>query len=358
MKNTSNHAPADVQLHPLAVPISGAMGREVDEPDDPLRSVFQRDRDRIIHATAFRRLQGKTQVFVSGEGDHFRTRLTHTMEVAQISRDIARALGMNEDLAECIALAHDLGHPPFGHAGEEALHTWMMEHNAHFEHNEQSYRIITLLEKRSRLYSGLNLNREVVQGLLKHSVTLPGSTKPIHHSIEAQIANISDEIAYTSHDSDDGLIGKLFSLADITAIPLAQEAWERAQARGTYLRGSLVHLLVQDLLAETARRLHAGHVQAVALSEPMRTKLDALKHFLQSHLYPHPRIRKKAVEGMAIVDALCRHYMARPPNKILQLQQRTQSTLPEAVKDYVAGMTDSFAWLQAADHGLLPSEHA
>jgi dGTPase len=166
-------AQANALLSPRAVPHEGRLGRGVEEPEDAIRFPFQRDRDRIIHASAFRRLQGKTQVFVSGEDDHVRTRLTHTMEVAQIARDLARALRLNEDLAECIALAHDLGHPPFGHAGEAALDRWMREHGGRFEHNEQSFRVITLLEKHAAAVPGLNLHREVEEGLLKHSARHP-----------------------------------------------------------------------------------------------------------------------------------------------------------------------------------------
>lgn len=340
---------ANKWLHPLAVPHEGAMGRAIDEPSDETRFPFQRDRDRIIHTSAFRRLQGKTQVFVSGEGDHFRTRLTHTMEVAQIARDVSRAFHLNEDLAECIALAHDLGHPPFGHTGEEALNLWMREQGSHFEHNEQSHRIVTVLEKRSSQYMGLNLHSEVVEGLLKHTTKSP--------SLEAQVANLVDEIAYTSHDTDDGLIADLFSVKELIDIPLARDAYDRAKTRGTYIRGSLVHLMVKDFLEfnEAQMQKTAGTIQ-LTLSPSMRKSLDELKEFLWKRMYPHPRIRLKAEEGKVIVDILCRQYVQHPTEKIINLQKRTQSTLPIAVKDYVAGMTDTFAWLQAAELGLLPVE--
>lgn len=345
---------ANTLLGSFAVPHEGRLGRRVEEPDDETRFPFQRDRDRILQSTAFRRLQGKTQVFVSGEGDHFRTRLTHTMEVAQISRDVARVLAINEDLAECIALAHDLGHPPFGHTGEEALDAWMLEHKSHFEHNEQSYRIITVLEKRSSQYMGLNLNREVEEGLLKHSSVHPTEGHAIIPTLEAELANLADEIAYTSHDCDDGLTAELFSRDELTEIPLAREAWDRAQKRGTYIRGSLVHMLVKDLLETSLPDIASQSGEPrIRLSPPMRESLTELRHFLTTRMYPHPRIRIKADEGKEIVTALCRHYFKHPSDKILAIQKRTESDLPSAIKDYVAGMTDNFAWLQAAELGLL-----
>lgn len=338
---------ANATLSPQAVRHEGVLGRRNEEPEDATRFPFQRDRDRIIHTTSFRRLQGKTQVFVAGEGDHFRTRLTHTMEVAQIARDLARALCLNEDLAECIALAHDLGHPPFGHSGEAALNAWMQEQGSHFEHNEQSHRIVTVLERHSSRHQGLNLNQEVEQGLLKHTTA--------HPTLEAQVVNLADEIAYTSHDCDDGILAKLFSINHITEIPLARDAWERARGRGTMLRGSLVHLLVSDLLSVVTPQIQSNNPEVtVALSPSMRLALDELKAFLWEHMYPHPRIRIKAEEGMRIVDLLCRHFAVHPSEKIRTIAQRTGATLPEAIKDYVAGMTDAFAWLHAGEYGLLP----
>lgn len=347
---------ANSLLAPYAVPHEGRLGRGLEEPGDEMRFPFQRDRDRILHTTAFRRLQGKTQVFVSGEGDHFRTRLTHTMEVAQISRDVARALRLNEDLAECIALAHDLGHPPFGHTGEEGINAWMTEHGSHFEHNEQSYRITTLLEKRSSLYEGLNLNREVEEGLLKHSSVHPSGGHVLEPTLEAEVANIADEIAYSAHDCDDGLMAKLFTRKELTAIPLAREAWERSRERGTQIRGSIVHILVKDLLETSAPLLErpAGTEPRLLLSAAVRESLNELRHFLGERMYPHPRVRDKAQEGKAIIDLLCREYFSHPIDKIVAIRTRTDCPLHEAVKDYVAGMTDGFAWLQAAELGLLP----
>ncbi|MBI3331842.1 dNTP triphosphohydrolase [Candidatus Peregrinibacteria bacterium] len=378
-------------LAAYAVPHHGQLGRVSEEPSDDTRFSFQRDRDRIIHTQAFRRLKGKTQVFVAGEGDHYRTRLTHTMEVAQIGRDIARTLGLNEDLTEAIALAHDLGHPPFGHAGEDALNRWMREHASRFEHNEQSLRIVMLLEEHSSLYRGLNLNREILEGLQKHRPSLnelrptgrsahdlpaivrlrrttAGSPTPTQSlasnvsppesprglSLEAQIVNIADEIAYTSHDAEDGLRAGLFSLEEITRTALGKKALEKSRPRGTSLRGALIHLLVTDLYeisGEMLRRknirtladVYAAETPLIAFSPARQKDLDTLRDFLWKHMYLHPSVLGASERGKKILWDLCEGFFARPTEKILELQKQTASTLPEAVKDYVAGMTDDFA---------------
>ncbi len=332
---TERIAQANTLLSPNAVPHEGRLGRKVAEPEDDTRFPFQRDRDRIIHSYAFLRLQGKTQVFAVGEmGDHVRTRLTHTMVVAQISRDLARMLQLNEDLAECIALAHDIGHPPFGHAGEEAIDLWMKEHGSAFEHNLQSHRIVTLLEKHSSHYTGLNLNREVVEGLLKHSTE-------ITHSLEARLTNIADEIAYHAHDCDDGLNAGLFSREELIAVPLAHEAYERTRERGTYIRGALQHMMVHDLLEHSSLDPH--HSDPITFSSGMRHSITELRQFLWDHMYTHPQVISQSKAGQEVVAALCRHYYANPNTKILDMQKRTDATLLEAVKDYVAGMSDTYA---------------
>ena len=338
---------ANTLLANYAVPHESRLGRVFAEPEDDTRFPFQRDRDRIIHSYAFLRLQAKTQVFAAGEmGDHVRTRLTHTMVVAQITRDLARMLRLNEDLAECIALAHDLGHPPFGHAGEEAIDAWMREQGSRFEHNEQSYRIVTLLEKHSSQYKGLNLNREVMEGLLKHSDYLPGGTDAITHTFEAKLTNIADEIAYNAHDCDDGLNAGLFSREELIQVPIAREAYEMTLKRGTYIRGALQHMMVHDLLEHSS--LDASHAEPIAFSQTMRAGINELRRFLWDHMYTHPQVRAQSMAGQEIVDRLCRHYFAHPSDKITHLQERTGSSLAEAVKDYVAGMSDTFARSAAA----------
>lgn len=325
---------ANTLLCKEAVPHEGRLGRVSQEPEDDTRFPFQRDRDRIIHSYSFLRLQAKTQVFAAGEmGDHVRTRLTHTMVVAQISRDLARMWRLNEDLAECIALAHDLGHPPFGHAGEEALDAWMKEHGGHFEHNEQSERIITVLEKHSSAYRGLNLNREVIEGLRKHV--------PIRHSLEAHVVNVADSIAYHAHDCDDGLNAGLFSLEELMANALIRKSADQSEERGTYIRGSLQHLMVHDLLAHSSLRL--DDPQPIRFSEAMSRDIDELRRFLWNRMYMHPQVRTQAEEGQRIIRTLCRHYEEHPLPKILELAERTGSNAIDAIKDYVAGMTDTYA---------------
>jgi dGTPase len=347
-------AQANAHLSLLATKHEGGLGRRTPEVHDEQRFPFQIDRDRILHSTAFRRLQGKTQVFVAGEGDHYRTRLTHSLEVAQISRDLARVLRLNEDLSECIALAHDLGHPPFGHSGEEALDAWMQLHGSHFEHNEQSFRTVTTIEKRSSLYQGLNLNREVEDGLLKHSSTHPLDGRLLKPSAEAQLVNIADEIAYVSHDCDDALMADLFPLADLIQIPLAATAYERAKGRGTHLRGSIVYLLSTDLIKSSEASLQEGSAEAViGFSKEMRRTVDELRAFLSQRMYGHPRIRIRAEDGMRVVSLLCDWYLDHPSEKIPGIEERTGGSRIDAIKDYVAGMTDNFAWQQAAQEGLL-----
>jgi dGTPase len=338
---TSRHTHISLSQH--AIPREGTLGRIHKEPADGMRTPFQRDRDRVIHTQAFRRLQGKTQVFVTQAGDHFRTRLTHTLEVAQLSRDIARFLSLNEDTCECIALAHDLGHPPFGHAGEDALNEWMQEFGLSFEHNAQSFRIVTLLETHSSLFPGLNLNQEVLQGLLKHVTPhdqpLPSPSNTL--SLEAQLVNIADEIAYSSHDSDDGLSEGLFSLQDITHIPLIKEAHEKRLSRGTSLRGALIQILIDDLLISAGK-------QNITFSSGMRSELSKLRTFLWDNMYLHPEVLNKANQGKKIVHALCASFHSSPPQKVQDLQKKFNCTKEEAIKDYVSGMTDRFA----QSHGL------
>jgi dGTPase len=326
-------------------------GREKDEPSDGIRMPFQRDRARIIHSTAFRRLAGKTQVFVAGEGDHYRTRLTHTMEVAQITRDLARVLGLNEDLAECIALAHDLGHPPFGHSGQDALDAWMRSRKPEpptppgtgsaegFEHNVQSHRIVTVLETRGG-GNGLNLTRDVVDGLLKHG--------PVPLCLEGQLANACDEIAYTAHDTDDGLHAGLFSYDELRAVPLADRAADAAAERGVQIRGTLIDVLARDLVDHARRTERADGTPAIGLSPDLRAGLRPLRAFLWERMYQHPAIRERMERGMRAVSALCDAYETSPTAPILALRDRTGSSLREAVKDYVSGMTDAFAAREAA----------
>lgn len=361
---------ANELLATYAVPHGIQLDREHQEQEDETRFPFQRDRDRIIHTQSFRRLKAKTQVFVAGKGDltdetlaksdHYRTRLTHTMEVAQISRDMARTLGLNEDLAECIALAHDLGHTPFGHAGENAMRKEMERHGETFEHNVQSLRIVTLLEERTTKYRGLNLNREILEGLMKHRTAYDKShgEVPRAPSLEAQIVNLADEIAYTAHDVDDGVRAGVFTHEELLTIPFYKSAFAVSAKNGTEVRGSIIHLLVMDAYKETERRLQECGISIlddvynasqdlVAFSEELNPLLSAIRSFLLERFYRSPAVRMLSQEGMEIIRALFRRYESNPPEKVLALQKKTGSSLPEAIKDYIAGMTDSYATMLA-----------
>jgi dGTPase len=353
------------------------MGRKYDEPEDDMRFPFQRDRDRIIHAQAFRRLKGKTQVFLAGTHDHVRTRLTHTLEVTQIARDIARALRLNEDLTECIALAHDLGHPPFGHAGEEALDRWMKKTSVTpsacpersrrvvegFEHNAQSHRIVTVLAEHSTLFPGLNLSGEILEGILKHRTPHYASAAQIHESplrgfsLEAQVVNLADEIAYTGHDCEDGLRAELFTREQIQMIPLVTRAIEMSAPRGTSLRGALIHILVHDLLRQTQENIERANIRSldavyatqhdiVCFSKTLQKNMHQLREFLWKSMYLHSTVTARSHEGQKIVLALCDYYMITHDQRIEHLMKRTGSALPEAIKDYVSGMTDAYALQQ------------
>jgi dGTPase len=350
-------AQANSFLAPYAVPHGKGLGRVHPEPEDATRFPFQRDRDRILHTQAFRRLKHKTQVFVSGHGDHYRTRITHTLEVAQISRDIARTLGLNEDLAEAIALAHDLGHTPFGHAGEEAMAACMKPFQKSFEHNLQSFRIVTLLEDRSTHYQGLNLSQEILDGLLKHSsphdhpITEPLPRSP---SLEAQVVNIADEIAYTAHDTDDGLRAGQFSSDDVRTTKLGAYASVQAAKHGTELRGAIVHLLVSDLYEATQKELTRCGIRSlddvyrsekplICFSKAMQRMLSEHRTFLWNRLYLSASVQRQAKRGKRIVAYLFRTFMNRPSAKVRSLRKKTGGTMDEAVKDYIAGMTDGFA---------------
>lgn len=349
-------AQANALLAPYAVPHGGGLGRVYTEAEDSTRFPFQRDRDRILHTQAFRRLKHKTQVFVAGHGDHYRTRITHTLEVAQISRDIARSLGLNEDLAEAIALAHDLGHTPFGHAGEEQMDECMKPFGKSFEHNEQSLRIVRLLETRTNNYAGLNLSCEILEGLLKHRTPHdhPDVLLPRSPSLEAQIVNLADEIAYTAHDTDDGLRSGLFDTDAVRRTALGDDASGSARERGTEVRGTIVDELVTDLYRETEQRIVAQKITSldgvysakkmiVGFSAEMESMLTEHRKFLWDHLYKSPAVLRQAAHGKKVIKQLFAKYLKNPPAKVKELMKKTGSQVEDAVKDFIAGMTDGYA---------------
>ncbi|ALA19235.1 MULTISPECIES: deoxyguanosinetriphosphate triphosphohydrolase [Chelatococcus] len=377
---------------PYACDPAASRGRLIREETSPTRSEFQRDRDRIIHSTAFRRLKHKTQVFVYHEGDHYRTRLTHSIEVSQIARAIARSLGLDEDLAEALALSHDLGHTPFGHTGEDALDA-CMEGFGGFDHNAQALRIVTRLERRYATFDGLNLTWETLEGLVKHNGPLvdadgrpfgrygecgvPGAITEYnerhdlwlatHAGGEAQAAAIADDIAYDAHDIDDGLRAELFALGDLRAVPFLAELLDDIARRYPGLeRPRVIHELVrrvitrfvEDVIAESGRRLarlapadadairRAG-LQVVAFSPAMAAADEAIKGFLYPNMYRHQRVMRVRREAEAVVRDLFGKFLREP--QLMPEEWRVDRAREEEprvarrVADYIAGMTDGYA---------------
>jgi len=352
-------------LAPYAIRSAQSRGRSAPEPEHPYRTCFQRDHDRIIHSTAFRRLEYKTQVFVIHEGDYYRTRLTHTLEVCQIAETIARALRLNSDLVKAIALAHDLGHGPFGHSGEDALRELMQGHGG-FDHNLQALRIVDLLEERYPSFLGLNLTREVREGLNKHRVPLPGFGKalPRNLGLEAQVVDAADEIAYDHHDLDDGLTSGLLREEELGRIPLWSRVRRevtrrtpglRAEVRRYQIIRRLIDLKVTDLLKESERRIRRFRVRVPADAQAIREKVITfsgpmermgrpLKAFLNTRLYHHYRVVRMAEKAQRLITALFEAYLRKPA----QLPEGTSRRLKgeeiyRVVCDYIAGMTDRYA---------------
>jgi dGTPase len=383
---------------PFASDPTASRGRRHPEPPSGTRSAYRRDCDRIIHAAAFRRLTYKTQVFVFHEGDHYRTRLTHTLEVAQIARSIARALGLDEDLAEALALAHDLGHPPFGHAGERALDECLVGHGG-FDHNAQTLRVVTLIERRYPQFAGLNLTWETLEGLIKHNGPLTDRDQcPIgryaerglpaalpleaaradlmlwsYAGAEAQVAAIADDIAYNAHDIDDGLRAELFSLDDLAGLPAVGEILADIRAQFPNLDPArLVHelirrligRLIEDVVAESERRCAAaapcsaddvrlaGHA-LVGFSPEMQEVDRAIKKFLFPRMYRHPRIMRIMQAAEGIVADLFRHFMTTPadmPAEWAHDISADSEARARRVADFIAGMTDRYALIEHARH--------
>ena len=357
-------------LAPYAADPAATRGRSHSEPSAPGRTEFQRDRDRIVHSSAFRRLEYKTQVFVNHEGDLFRTRLTHSLEVAQIARAIARNLQLNEDLVEAVALAHDLGHTPFGHAGQDALAECMREHGG-FEHNLQSLRVVDELEERYAAFNGLNLTFEAREGILKHC-SAENARKlgelgerfllKRQPSLEAQIANLADEIAYNNHDIDDGLRSGLLEISQLATVPLFERhvalvrqqypaIAERRMINETVRR--MINTLILDLTDESRRRIEAAAPRSIAevrqsppliaFSQNVRAEADALKSFLLDNLYRHYRVMRMTAKARKIVRELFDAFMAEPRLLPVDHQARAAELGARAISDYVAGMTDRYA---------------
>jgi dGTPase len=363
---------------------SASRGRKVAEPESRTRTPFARDRDRIIHATAFRRLKEKTQVFVAHEGDHFRTRLTHSLEVAQIARSLAAALGLDADLAETVALAHDLGHPPFGHAGEDELQI-QMEPFGGFDHNVQTFRVVTKLERRYPRFDGLNLTWETLEGVIKHNgPVVDRLDRPSWRAIaefdadydlrlatwasaEAQVAALSDDIAYNNHDVDDGVAAGLFTLKELMDVPLIGPHVASALADYPDCDPSIIRLeavrrmigaMVDDVMAETLRRAAAGKLKSpedvrmlghalVAFSRDMVEDLGALRGFLMERMYRHWRVNRTRSQARRMLAEMFQLFMAEPD--VLPAEwgvragSRDEAGRARVVCDYIAGMTDRYA---------------
>ncbi|HZD56873.1 MAG TPA: deoxyguanosinetriphosphate triphosphohydrolase [Anaerolineales bacterium] len=358
----------DKSLAPYGLRSKNSRGRAYPEDEPEYRTAFQRDRDRILHTTAFRRLEYKTQVFIIHEGDYYRTRLTHTLEVAQIARTVARALGANEDLEEAICLAHDLGHAPFGHSGEVALARLMKDHGG-FDHNKQSLRIVTEIEERYPNFPGLNLTWEVREGIVKHEseydVADASEYNPdLRGHLEAQIANAADEMAYTAHDLDDGLRSGMITpqmLDGITLWEILAESigWHDRQAFDELIRHRLIRRLigleVTDLVTATDQRLRESGVRSVeelqslpynviGYSEDMTRRNRQMKDFLYANLYRHHRVVRMAVKAERLITGLFDAYLAAPEILPSHVQGTLEARgLERTICDYIAGMTDRFA---------------
>ncbi len=373
-------------LAPYAIRSRDSRGRKHSEAEHPFRTAFQRDRDRIVHSRAFRRLEYKTQVFVYHEGDHFRTRLTHTLETASMARTIARALRLNEDLAEAIALAHDLGHPPFGHSGEAVLNR-LMEGHGGFEHNRQGLRLVEILEDRYPGFKGLNLTRETLEGIGKHTREFdrpgpeevhpdlkPGPSPPL----EAQVADLCDEIAYNNHDIDDGLSSNMLEPKHLMTIDLWRAHYEaavsecpsaefRVHKHQTIRR--VINEQVGDVINTTEERLGALRVQnpdevrahpdrIVRFSEAVAEKNAALKAYLFRHMYRHHRVIRMENKADRILTDVFQAYLKRPeqlPPRVFEKIQTGSEGAERVICDYVAGMTDRFA---QDEHQKLFDPHA
>ena len=357
-------------LAEFAVTESNSRGRRLAEPAPQGRGEFQRDRDRIIHSGAFRRLEYKTQVFVNHEGDLFRTRLTHSIEVSQIARSIARRLQLNEDLAEAISLAHDLGHTPFGHAGQDALNACMKSFGG-FEHNLQSLRVVDVLEERYAQFDGLNLCFETREGILKHCSAENAAAlgdvgerflQNQRPSLEAQIANVADEIAYNNHDVDDGLRSGLITLDQLSEVPLV--AVHLRQIRSQYPElperrvvhetiRHMINTLVGDVIRASENNIRKHQITTLAevrkappmlaFSEEMFDQQRALKNFLRTHLYRHYKVMRMSSKAQRIIGELFAVFMEDPRLLPPQFQAHADADRARAVADYIAGMTDRYA---------------
>jgi dGTPase len=358
-------------LKPYASNKANYQGRFYEESESIYRSEYQRDRDRVIHCSSFRRLKHKTQVFVYYEGDHFRTRLTHSLEVSQVARSIARYMGLNEDLCETLSLAHDLGHTPFGHAGEDVLSDCMNAYGG-FDHNIQSLRILLLLENIYEKFSGLNLSINTIDGLLKHNGPISHQNKVLSllpdlkkykinlntfGSLEAQVSSLSDDIAYNNHDIDDGLRANFFTIDDLREIPILKdiikETYDKNSKKNNYkLVRRLIDYMVTDLI-ETSKKnielsnisslidVYDSNVQIVNFSETTKDLIKNIKSFLFLNMYKHPHIQKWSDQSKVIIDKIFSYYVKNYSK--IEKNFNNKESRERNISDYISGMTDKYA---------------
>tara|TARA_Y100000590_G_scaffold368617_1_gene429382 strand:+ start:6668 stop:7813 length:1146 start_codon:yes stop_codon:yes gene_type:complete len=364
-------------LKAYAVKANNSKGRMHKETENLVRSPFQRDRDRIIHSTSFRRLKHKTQVFVNTDGDHYRTRLTHSMEVSQIARTLARSLGLNEDLCETLSLSHDLGHTPFGHAGEDVLSECMVNYGG-FDHNIQTLRIVTSIEKKYYKFKGLNLTIETLDGLIKHNGPVKNLLKykkilnnnlfnkkinfKTYPSLEAQVSAISDDIAYNNHDLEDGLRAGLFSIEKLKSIPLISKIIKKHTLKLNKFRKEiiisqivrdLINIMVVDVISNTNKNIKKSNPQSlndifkkdymiVDFSDKMKNIDSQLKIFLRQNMYNHKKVIVNTNKGKKIIKKLF-DYLMKKPKKFIHRDILKDNSKERAISDFIAGMTDRYA---------------
>lgn len=352
----------DRDLAPYAVHVRSSKGRNYPEERHPLRTDFQRDRDRVLYSKAFRRLEYKTQVFPNHEGDHFRTRLTHTFEVANLSRTMAKGLKLNEDFSECLALVHDIGHPPFGHCGETVL-AKLMEPHGGFEHNEQTYRLVTVLEKSYTQYPGLNLTVEILEAILQHTKQFrqryPNSKQAL---LETQLVSITDEIAYIAHDIEDGLVSKILNENEVGELTIINHIFKSKgfpkendpSLRRKYLVRQILNSMVLDFLEVSQASLKKLNLKStedvrklenspLGFSKKLQSQKSELESFLKEKMYHHPKVMKMMNKSSYFMEKMFLHFQKFPMELPLSFQNRFESDgMEKSIVDYLAGMTDRF----------------
>lgn len=328
---------ANELLSPHATPHEGVLGRVFPEELDE-RFPFERDRDRILETDSFRSMAGKTQVFVKRIAEDYRNRLTHTLEVTAAARGIARALKLNEDLTEAIALVHDIGHPPFGHQGEEVLNELLRAHGG-FNHNVQGYRLVTRIESPYAGKQGLNLNREITNGMLKNGLKDPMTGGTVTHTLEANVVDACDRVAYVAHDAQDGLISGVFAADRLRETALGRDVMERVGTEARAIRAGLLRVLLADMHHASAATLETD-APRITMTDAMAARREELYAFLKANMYGNPMVHAKRKEGQEMIELLFHAYVAHPPEEVLALEQRLHCSRERAAADHIGSMSD------------------